>query len=323
MTRLVALVVLAIVTAHAHAAGGPALEAPAPTYDAGTVAIGTSVRHTYELRNTGTTPLALTVKASCGCTTTDFDPVIPPGGTGHLTASLDTRHLRGPVTKKIHVTTDDPAQPAVELSIQVRAVGVLEVLPTETPILRRSVAALRPMVLFVSAPDDAPFTIPSVEDDPVLRATVEPADPPSPEGHRRYRVILTPKADLAIGTYKPLVTLVTTVPKAERFALKPTIVVAGPLSVWPWQLRIRSCTTPAAVRITKADGTFKILGATVSDHDFVVDTVPEKNGQAWDVTLRYVGKPDRHGPVNAAVTITTDEPLQPTVTVGVGGELPR
>jgi hypothetical protein len=324
MTRAAAIALASVLAciAEARAAGSPALTAVAPIWDAGTVAVGASVRHTYELRNGGTAALHVLVKPSCGCTTADYDRVIPPGASGHVSATLDTRNLRGAVAKTIHVTTDDPARPSLVLTIRAKVIGLLDVAPTDKPILRRAAGELRPFELIVAAPDGEPFAITRVEDDPILRASALPIDGTPAPGHRRFRVILTPKADLAVGTYTPTITLVTTVPKAERFPLTPTIVVAGPLAVLPAQLRIRSCSAPATVRITKTGASpFEVLGAAVSDRDFTASAASAEGGHAWDVTLRYVGTPDRHGPVNATLTITTNEPAQPTLAVAVAGEL--
>jgi len=38
---------------------------------------------------------------------TEFDKVIPTGGVEKVTASLDTTHYKGPISKGITVTTND------------------------------------------------------------------------------------------------------------------------------------------------------------------------------------------------------------------------
>ena len=300
----------------------PPLAAVADTYDAGRVAIGVPVTHTYELRNTGSTALEIRVKATCGCTTTDYDKSVAPGGTGKVTAVLDTTHVRGRVAKTLHVTTTDPTQPPLTLTMIAETIRLLDVLPSETPVLRGPVGALQPLVLTVTAPDGNPFAIVDVEDDAELRARVEPADPPAKEGHRRYHVTLTPKPDLAVGTYTPTITLVTTLAPVQRFPLRSTIVVSGPLTARPAQLRVRSATTPMRVRITTTGAApFSVVAAEPSDRDFTATATAAEDGHAWDVTLRYAGAADRHGPVNAVLAITTDEPTQPKILVRIAGEL--
>ncbi|MEO6025998.1 MAG: DUF1573 domain-containing protein [Candidatus Binatia bacterium] len=275
----------------------PPLAAVADTYDAGRVPVGVPVTHTYELRNTGSTALQIHVQATCGCTSTDYDKFVPPSGTGKVTAVLDTTHVRGRVSKTLHITTNDTAQPPLTLTMIAETIRLLDVLPSETPVLRAPVGALKPLVLTVTAPDGNPFAIVRVEDDPDLRARVDPADPPAKDGHRRYHVTLTPKPDLAVGTYTPTITLVTTLATVQRFPLQTTIVVSGPLTTLPSQLRVRSATTPMHVRITKAGATpFTVVAAEPSDHDFTATATAAEDGHAWDVTLRYAGAADRHGP---------------------------
>jgi len=42
---------------------------------------------------------------------------------------------------------------------------------------------------------------------------------------------------------------------------------------------------------------------------------------AYDVTLRYTGKPERRGPVNGVIRVTTDERRQPLLIVRFSGHL--
>lgn len=309
----------------------PALVAPEATWDAGRVDVGTRVTHTYELRNQGPRLLTLTVKTTCGCTTTDFDQRIPAGGTGKVTAALDTTHVRGRVVKTIRVTTDDASQPALPLTLIAEVVHALDVLPTDQPVLRAPVGALQPMELTVAAPDGAPFAVVRVEGDPLLAVTVRPdpeptppaSDPAAADAHRRHRLTLTPKRDLAVGTYTPTVTLVTTRPKAERFELRPTILVTGPIATMPTQLELRSAAAPMTVRVfTEGDGvSFHVLTAEATDPAFHADIVTVEDGRTYDITVRYAGPAERQGRVNAALKVTTDEPRQRLLLIRFSGNL--
>ena len=325
---VIALAVVAVVTrsvsVHADATATPAppLEAIAPTYDAGRVDAGTEIRHTFELRNRGPRPLQIAVKPSCGCTTTDWDREIAPGATGKVTAQLDTTHLRGHVEKTVSVTTNDPSQPAVTLTIVTESYRTLAVEPDDAPYMRGPARTLQPMTLTVRKPDDAPFAITRVEDDATVRAEIAPLDADVAGGHRRYRLTLTPSHDLAVGTHRATLTLVTSVPGAERFEVRPTVVVEGPLVVMPRQLRLVPPQRSGSVRVTASDGVpFHLLRATSTDPDFAVEMAPVADEPAWNVTVRYVGKPERHGPMYTMIELTTDAPTQPAVHVAIAGKL--
>jgi hypothetical protein len=300
----------------------PPLEAIAATWDAGRVEAGTQLRHTYELRNRGDHPLQIMVTASCGCTTADYDHEIAPGSVGKVTAVVDTTHLRGRREKTLSVTTNDPAQPAVTLTIVADSRRALLLEPDEMPRLRGPAATLKPIELTVRAPDDAAFTITSVEDEPAMRAAVAPLDTDTPGGHRRYRLTLTPATDLGVGTHTPAITLLTTAPYAERFAVQPTLIVLGPLVVQPKMLAFIGTARSAEVRVTAADGAaFHLVQATSADPDFTVELAAVAGEPAWIVTAKYVGQPTRHGPVHAMVQITTDVAAQPMITVQIAGKL--
>lgn len=317
-----AIVLAAVLATSGRAADPPPLEALAPRHDAGRVEAGTEVRHTYELRNRGTRPLAITVKPGCGCTTADYDERILPGATGKVTAVLDTTHMRGRVEKIVDVFTDDPMQPVITLTIAAESVRALVVEPGDQPSLRGQVGKLSPLTLTVRAPDDAPFAITGIDDDPVLRAAFAPADEaPGAAPHRRWRVTLTPSAALPIGIHRATITLRTTAPRAERFAMPSTVVVAGPLVAIPRELRIGARTPTASVRVTSTAEAFRVLRVDRSDPDLAAEAHAVAGEKAWDVTVRYVGAPTRHGPLNAVVTLVTDVASQPTLVVRVSGTL--
>ncbi len=324
----VALALVAILTrsaaAHADetATPAPTLEAIAPTYDAGRVDAGTEIRHTYELRNHGPRPLQIAVKASCGCTTTDWDHEIAPGALGKVTAQLDTTHVRGRVEKTVTVTTNDPSQPPVTLTIVADAYRTLTVEPDDAPYFRGPAHTLQPRTLTVRMPNDAPFAITRVEDDATMRAELAPLDAEVAGGHGRYRLTLTPSPDLPVGTHRPILTLVTSVAGAERFVVRPTVVVEGPLVVTPKRLLVVPKQRSASTRVTAADGVpFHLLRATSSDPDFAVELAPVAGEPAWNVTVRYVGKPERKGPVSTMIVLTTDAPTQPALYVPLAGKL--
>src|SRR3972149_9991386 len=93
--------------AQSQTAAQKAPEGPRPVIDIaekikdfGTVAKGEKIRAIFEVRNTGKAPLEVTqVRPTCGCTVASFDRTIPPGGTGKITAELDTTGFSGPGSK--------------------------------------------------------------------------------------------------------------------------------------------------------------------------------------------------------------------------------
>ncbi len=194
--------------------------------------------------------------------------------------------------------------------------------PDDRPGIRGPARTLQPLVLTVRTPDDSAFAITAVEDEPALRAAVTPLGEAEPGGHRRHQLTVTPSRELPVGAHRPKVTLVTTAPRAARFELHATVMVTGPLVTKPPYLRLGLGMTAASVRVIAADGVpFKLLHGKSTDPDFAVEMVAVRGEPAWDVTVRYTGKPTRHGPLSVMIELTTDAPAQPTVLVRLGGKL--
>lgn len=74
-------------------------------HDFGEIPQGTPVTHTFKVVNTGEEPLNISnVKASCGCTATDYTKeAIPPGGEGFVQARYNAA-AAGVFNKSVTVT---------------------------------------------------------------------------------------------------------------------------------------------------------------------------------------------------------------------------
>ncbi len=74
-------------------------------HDFGEIVQGTPVTHTFKVVNTGAEPLNISnVKASCGCTATDYTKeAIPPGGEGFVQARYNAA-AAGVFNKSVTVT---------------------------------------------------------------------------------------------------------------------------------------------------------------------------------------------------------------------------
>ena len=77
------------------------------THDFGTIKKDVPVEHEFAFTNTGTEPLLISsVKASCGCTVTDYTTTqIPAGEKGYVKATYNATTL-GVFTKSVTVTAN-------------------------------------------------------------------------------------------------------------------------------------------------------------------------------------------------------------------------
>jgi len=259
---------------------------------------------------------------------------------GKVTASLDTSHYKGPLTKSVTVRTTEPGSAPVVLLLKADVTTIVDVTPTDTPTLRMSVRDPKPMELTVAAADGQPFDVLAVEGDGKLDVSIAPAPgaaPPKPKrrakqgagkppvaaGATRYVVRLTPKADAPIGYSAATVNLTTTVKGAETVPIRAQVFVAGRVQVTPSYLPLRPAAEPLVLHVkvqaTKGDG-LRILGVDSTDPDFTAVATPVQPGREYDVAIRYGGKPGR-GRVAARIAVRTNEPGQESIVVPLEGQL--
>jgi hypothetical protein len=270
---------------------------------------------------------------------TEFDKVIPPGGVGKVTASLDTSHYGGRIVKGVSVTTGDPGARPVVLQLKANVVSVYEIAPGGSPSIRTSVGEPGSAKLTLWASKGKLFDVLGVESDPRFAITVRPAPEgapshprPSPRARRRqsvasgssrYLLTITTKPDLPVGTATANVTLTTDLGKAERIPLQVFVLVSGRVRVLPDRLLARPVPFNPILHATISKRTgdgFRILGVKSSDPDFVATTSPITKGREYDLTVRYTGKPGR-GPVNSQITVRTNEPGQNVIVIPLIGSM--
>jgi hypothetical protein len=168
---------------------------------------------------------------------------------GKVTASLDTSHYKGRVEKSIVVRTGDPGTNPVMLQLKADIVSLIDVTPSETPVVRTTVGAATPTEVTVATTDGKAFDILAVQADASVGVTVQPApgagtagrrvkrshDGPLAAGSNRYLVTITPKPEVPVGESVANVTLTTNRPKAEKVPIRAFVVVTGPERALPQQ----------------------------------------------------------------------------------------
>ena len=89
-------------------AKGARIQFQESTYDFGTVAQGTAVKHVFKFKNAGTDTLRIEqVKTSCGCTAAESSKIIPPQQEGQITVTFNTGSALGKASKTVSVFSND------------------------------------------------------------------------------------------------------------------------------------------------------------------------------------------------------------------------
>jgi len=256
---------------------------------------------------------------------------------GKVTASIDTAHFRGAITKTVRVTANDPAHTVVMLELRALIVSLIEVSPTENPIIRMTGGESKPTELTVQATDKQPFAVLAVAADPPVTVTVRnaPGEPsvepratkgaaqPIAVGSSRYLVTITAKTDAPVGQSIANITLTTNRKKAEKIAIRAVVAVVGPVQVSPQQIMLKPSAEAfqATVKVGKASGApLRILGVESVDPDFSATFTPVKQGREYAVVVKYTGKVGR-GMIRSRLTVKTNEPAQPAIVIPMIGGL--
>lgn len=102
-----------------RAVAQPGAVFPETVIDVGAVNKGERASYEFTIQNEGDQTLQITqVKPSCGCTVAEYDKTVPPGGTGKITAVVDTSNFKGAIAKSVKVFTNDPINPQINLVIK-------------------------------------------------------------------------------------------------------------------------------------------------------------------------------------------------------------
>jgi mono/diheme cytochrome c family protein len=121
---LVVLAAAAVVGAEGdYGKRGPRLRFETQTHDYGMLRSDQGkVIHRWVYHNDGDQPLRIIgTRPSCGCTVTVIeDAEVPPGGSGALEVTFDPSDQHGTVRKTLGVTSNDPTEPSVLLTIRAR-----------------------------------------------------------------------------------------------------------------------------------------------------------------------------------------------------------
>lgn len=113
--------------------GTPRMVFENPVWDFGKQPQRTLVKHEYKLTNEGDGPLRiLAVRPSCACNAAMPDKkVLKPGESTVIKASMDTKTFKGPLTKVITVTSNDPSNRMARLTVKGEVLPPFWISPSE------------------------------------------------------------------------------------------------------------------------------------------------------------------------------------------------
>ncbi len=117
MRILVLFIALFILTDIMHAQAKIVI-AGGTSFSIGSIPRGKKVEHDLTIQNPGSDTLVISrVDVSCGCTGSMLaKDHIPPGQSGSLQITFDSKNFRGPIHKTVTVNSNAPGDPAVQIT---------------------------------------------------------------------------------------------------------------------------------------------------------------------------------------------------------------
>jgi hypothetical protein len=275
-----------------------------------------------------------------------FDAAIPPGQAGKVQATIaHTDNLRGPVTKYVAVTTDDPARPNINLGIRANFVGSVQVLPVPSLFITIGQPGEQPSKLLVRKDETETGTFAFSElmtSVPWLSATGQridkdsPADglvPPSRAGDVLIEVKATGEIpggqNTANVTFKtglprePVVTIPVTVRVLPEINLQPAYVVLpapAPPSTESQgfaRLGVRRDLDPAGLRVEVQPEAFKATMEALGDRQYRIHVT--WTATAGENTPRDGRLTARLGNASANIQVRVNPPVAATPPVPPAG----
>ncbi len=314
---------LAVAAADSHAS--PHIAFQQTRQDAGAVPQGQSIRSVFPFENKGTAVLKiLDVKTSCGCTIPRFETSIEPGRAGTLELAIDTKNLRGAVSKSAIVISNDPARPQIVLTVDVR---ITEPVTVEPPGFFRFnvLEGTAESAEAVLASSDPAFQIRSAEPPESYYDAVVNEMPGAPPGMKRYKVTVSISSDAPNGVIGGTVNVKTSLKTQPEIKIALTGVVSPQVAVTPSFVNFQNFQFlghPVQRRISVVnrdpkDPDFRVVKAEVKGARIAADVKAVDKG-GFDIVLTVDPKIGR-GEFEGTVVISTTNARWKEIRIPVQG----
>lgn len=330
-----ALIASSILIAPA-AAQAQRLAVAEPVRDMGIQPKGATIEVRFAVKNTGNADLIITAATpSCGCTVAEFDKIIAPGKTGRVTVRVDTAAFAGPISKSVTLATNDPAAGDARLTVNAVIKPYVEAYPAGFVRFNMLQRDTQTQSVTLYSEDAEPFAIKSATAPvPWIKMTTrklgasEAVAGVGRAGQAQYRVEVTIDGRAAkIGPIAEKIRIVTSSKQQPEYLLSVSGVIRPDYRVEPTAIgfgEVAAADAAAARTITlrsndlKAPEGFAVTRAASDVAGLSASIKPTANRGEFAVTVQ-VGRAMPAGAFSGNVTITTNDPVKPVVTVPVKG----
>ena len=324
MRRIIALgaawALLAALPAAARAQGVSWVDRilPERSFDLGTVARGSKVRHTFKLVNRLDQPVRIANwKAKCGCTDVRVGArEIPPGTQTTIEAVIDTTKFVGYKPSGLTLTLDQPSAVDVDLNLSCFIRGDVTLNPggADFGAVARASAAKPTLTLNLAYAGGVPnwgVTEMKTRSNRVSAKLQEISR--SPGGGVQYQLTATLDPGDATGYFKDEITLVTNDPSSPRIPVSVTANVQAAVTVSPSPLvlgQLKPGQEVTQTLLVRSSQPFKLTSMKPNRDDVTATPDSDQARPVHTVKVKFKA-PGDSGPYHAVVEIATDVKDEP------------
>ena len=327
------MLVIAVSTAVSAAEPAPDIQFDELEHDFGKINQNEKHTHVFKFRNVGDATLKIEkVTASCGCTATSLSgDEIPPKETGELEVQFSSGTFEDEVTKTVYVHSNDPDEAITKLKIKATVHTVISVKPRLIYFgkIDKGQSATRDAKIYIN---EEGVKITGVESTSeylsarMLNPDWEKDSNVTPAGShneaKKYSILevkLSPKAK--VGRFSDRVKISTDSPKKPFLYVSVQAEVLGEVRLKPQTLSFGSVpkgsTAIRKITVTKVkEKTLRITKVECSEKWLSTELSEVEKGAKYEISLKL--KPNIPvGRARAKLTIATNNPEQPVLTVNV------
>jgi uncharacterized protein DUF1573 len=298
--------------------------------DFGIVVQGKKLEHTFLVRNDKPQPVRIASVTGCAyCTIAPFDSVIPPGKDGRIAIAIETSNFRGPIGQRLEVALREPGRPQPRVvSFRVRG-GVVfpyELTPDNRVYFFGVEGEPQTDTVLLTNHREKPLKILGISSDNprfvVRQVTYEKG--------RRYRFDVSIPPGVPSGQHRGTVRIRTDSPDLETFVIRALaaldrVVDTSPRHVYYSTIQLKRIAESKGLRektvvVKKYRGKdFQVIRATTDNPMFDVSVEPQTAGESYYVRITLVPKRAKKGALSGTLTIETNDPAFPKLTLPIKG----
>ncbi|HEX8202396.1 MAG TPA: DUF1573 domain-containing protein [Isosphaeraceae bacterium] len=292
---------------------------PERSKDLGTVARGSKVRHAFRIVNTTNQDIRiLNWRTKCGCTEVRVGArEIPPGTQTVVEAVLDTTKFQGYKASGLTLVLERPQFLEVDLDLTCFIRGDVMLSPGSIDFGVVGRAGKPTLALNLSyaggQPDWQVTKMQTVTS--ALTATLQELG--RSEGAVQYQIVATLDPAAAPGYFKDELTLLTNDPASPRIPISVAAVVQAGVTLSPSIINLGHVRPGATIQKTvlmRAAQPFQVTAVKPTRGDIQATRPPAAARPIQALTVA-VKVPDRPGPYNAVLEVTTDLKDEPPVSL--------